>query len=131
MQIILRYKLLLVIMIMLFMILTNYNLAIAIKEQLNPASSSNFWVLLIKAVSEQNVAPKENHSDFTVFYRFLRIHLSELSVCSYLGFIPKILSIFKNEFHFRYVRLFFTIYYQLARTSFEKSDPYLLIGDRA
>jgi hypothetical protein len=116
-----RHKLLLVITILLFMILTNYNLAIAVKEQLSPIRS-NFWSLLIKDVSEQVIASKVNHAGHIMFYRLLKPQLFKPGIFSYFSFRP-LLSSFVNRFNVRYKISFFTIYYQLSRTSSEKSDP--------
>ncbi len=120
-----RYKLVLIMIIMLLMILNVFNLAFAIREQLSQISS-NLWTLLIKDLSDQIIETNKNHSSLMIsISQFIKHSLCKLKALS-SRYLKPILSLHSVEnINVKIIILFFSIYYQLARTSFENSDPYI------
>ena len=128
MQNILKYKVALVIFLMLFMILSYYISALTMKEHLSPISS-NLWTLLANDVSDQAIATNKIHADFGLFYQFVKFTLGKLSIlANYLCMKTDLILNSAKKIDWKLAILFFTLYYQLARTSSEKSGPYILIG---
>ncbi len=114
----------LILVIVLFMILSTYNLSFAVKEQLSPISS-NIWTLSVKDISNSVISINKNHSVFMIFFQWIRILFSKLSLFSHLDLRPDVPLRFVSTIHFQLTLLFFTIFYQLAQTSSETSAPYI------
>ena len=117
--------LMLIVVTVLCMILSAYNLSLAVKEQLSPISS-NIWTLSVKDISNSVISLNKNHPVFTVFFQWIRLLFSKLSLFSHLDVRPDVLLRYVSTIHFQITLLFFTIFYQLARTSSENSAPYIL-----
>jgi hypothetical protein len=123
-----KNKLLFVVVIMLFVILSNCIPAFTVKVHFDPLAS-DFWSLFIKDISNQAITTNNRNSVYPMLHRFIKLEVFKPGIFAHVRFEPNLLLILTRRPKIEHVLAFFKIYYQLSRTSTEKSEPYVLIAN--
>jgi hypothetical protein len=124
-QFVSKNKLLFIIMVAFFAILSNFYLLGGANAQTNHLAT-DFWSQVINDISNQIITIKDHRSEYSLLYKlckplnfkFLNFNFSQVNyqiVRLLITWVPSILTSFG---------FFYLIYYQLSRTSSEESDPY-------
>lgn len=121
-QLISKNKLLSITLIILFAFLSNLYLISGVNVHPNQLAT-DFWSQAIDDISNQAISIKEHRQDYSLSYRLFRFNSLCIKLFQFdhdtirviITQVPDIL---------RKIGLFFLIFYQLSRTSGEKSDPY-------